>query len=464
MNHAANTIPIMVPAGMLGSGISPDLVARGLELGARAIAVDAGSTDSGASCLATGVSKVSRDSIKRDLTTLIRASAAADVPLLVGSCGTSGTDMGVDWTRDIALEICEAFGLTRRIALLYSEQPKSLVRAKLGDGKIAPLAPMGELTEGDVDSCNHIVALMGAEPYIKALEQGAHIILGGRTTDTAVLASFPLWKGSGVAPAWHAAKIAECGGLCTLRPRDGGVLLKIGPDYFDVEPLSQVNRCTPHSVSAHMLYENSDPFELVEPDGILDVREASYVALDDRCVRVTGSRYRPKPYSMKLEGASTGAFQTFMLIGIEDPQVLSSIDVFLHRMHARLTTQVHTMFPGLENFDLSLRAYGWNAVSGAKVESGASAPREIGLLLVVTAETQDLATRIAKACNPHFFHFPIEPDTPLPSYGFPFSPAEVERGPVYEFKLNHVVQLEDPLELVRMDWAALRAVHEEQAR
>jgi hypothetical protein len=77
------------------------------------------------------------------------------------------------------------------------------------------------------------------------------------------------------------------------------------------------------------------------------------------------------------------------------------------------------------------------------------------LLLVVTAPTQDLATRIAKACNPLFFHFPLDKGIPLPSYGFPFSPAEIERGQVYEFKLNHIVEVDDPLELVRMDWVVL---------
>jgi hypothetical protein len=37
----------------------------------------------------------------------------------------------------------------------------------------------------------------------------------------------------------------------------------------------------------------------------------------------------------------------------------------------------------------------------------------------------------------------------LPSYAFPFSPAEIERGPVYEFMLNHVVHVDGPHEIVR---------------
>ena len=74
------------------------------------------------------------------------------------------------------------------------------------------------------------------------------------------------------------------------------------------------------------------------------------------------------------------------------------------------------------------------------------------MLFVATADTQEMATQIAKACNPYFFHFPIERDKELPSYGFAFTPADIERGPVYEFRLNHVVEVDDPMELVRTVW------------
>ena len=85
-----------------------------------------------------------------------------------------------------------------------------------------------------------------------------------------------------------------------------------------------------------MLYENSDPFRLAEPGGVLDVTDADYRALDERRVRVTGSRWEPKPYTMKLEGAGGGPFQTFMLVGIEDPDVLEDVDAFVARMAAGL--------------------------------------------------------------------------------------------------------------------------------
>ena len=39
----------------------------------------------------------------------------------------------------------------------------------------------------------------------------------------------------------------------------------------------------------------------------------------------------------------------------------------------------------------------------------------------------------------------------LPSFAFPFSPAEIERGAAYEFVLNHVVDCADPTSLFRVE-------------
>ncbi|MEA1652184.1 acyclic terpene utilization AtuA family protein [Nitrospirillum sp. BR 11164] len=444
---------VIVPSGMLGAGVKREHIAYGLAQGAHAIAVDAGSTDSGPSYLARGVSKMNRESIKQDLLILLQMANEAGIPVLVGTCGTCGADSSVDWTRDIAIEAARELGIGLRIACLYSEQPAAVLKRKLAQGKIRPLAPLEQATDELFDACDHIVALMGPEPYIDAVKRGANLVLGGRTTDTAVLSAVPLMRGAGVAQTWHAAKIAECGGQCTTNLRRGGVLMHVGTDQFDMEPLDPGNRCTPESVSAHLLYENSDPFLLVEPGGVLDATEAVYTQVEPRITRVVGSIWRPMPYTMKLEGARGGDYQTIMLIGIEDPEVLANLDEFHDRMHKTLVERIAATF-GDEagDFEVSLRLYGWNGTSGRPVPADTPPPRDVGVLFVVTARTQDLADRMARSCNPYFFHMPIRFDMELPSYAFPFTPAEIPRGRVYEFMLNHVVETEDGFELVRTEW------------
>jgi hypothetical protein len=453
----AGPIRILVPTGSLGAGAREEEIRYAIARGMHAIATDAGSTDSGAAYLALGISKNNRGSVKRDLTVLMNAASDARIPLIIGSAGQAGGDANVDWTKEIALEVAAELGIEPRIAIIYSEIDKATLKARNALGKVRALPPLGALDDATIDSCDHIVAVMGAEPYIAALQAGADIIIGGRTTDTAVIASYALWKGAPPGPAWHAAKVAECGGQCAVnRLASAGVLISIDRNGFEVEPPSLENQCSPHSVSAHMLYENSNPFLLTEPGGTLDVTEADYTAIDHRAVRVTGSVWKPQPYTMKLEGAGRGRYQTIMLIGIQDPDVLTRVDEFHDKMLAWLYRRTRdTIGPAAGDFHISLRMYGWNAVSGDKPPAGTPAPREIGVLFVATADTQEMATQIAKACNPYFFHFPIELDKELPSYGFAFSPADIERGPVYEFKLNHVVEVDDPQELVRTEWLDL---------
>jgi hypothetical protein len=459
MDSTEHFTNVLVPIGAVGLGIDEGDVERGLAAGADVIAVDAGSTDSGPAYLANGVAKYSRSAIKTDLAILMRARHKAGIPLLVGSCGTSGCDKALEWTRDIVLEIARELGMRPRIAVLYSEQDPKLMAKLAEKGQVAPLPPMEGADPELFKSCERIVALMGPEPYIDALKAGADIILGGRTTDTAVLAALPLMRGQGEGPAWHGGKIAECGALCTIRPRDGGVMVRVGKTTFEVEPLRPGNVCTPNTVSAHMLYENSNPFHLHEPGGMLDVTHSRYEAIDERSVRVSGSKFVTGAYTMKLEGASRGGFQTLMLVGIQDRKVLANIDAFLVRMHDVLTARVRTaMGDTAGEYHISLRPYGWNAVSDLPVSKDVPPPQEIGLMFVATAKTQELATQIAKTCNPWFFHLPVEEAQEMPSYGFPFSPAELERGQVFEFKLNHIVSVTSPSELVRTEFVEVEEV------
>ena len=460
-------VKVFVPVGQLGAGVRASEVTAAIDRDMDVIAMDAGSTDSGAAYLATGTSKNSRSAVRADLMLLMAAQQKARVPLIVGTAGQAGGDLNVDWTVDIVLEIAHGQGYRPKIAVLYSEQSAATIKAKNAEGKVRPLPPLGPLADETIDECRHIVALMGPEPYIAALESGADIIIGGRSTDTAVLASFPLWKGAPPGPSWHASKTAECGSLCTANTNLGsGVFLTIDRHGFEVEPLLSANRCSVHSVSAHMLYENSNPFRLIEPGGVLDVSASKYEQITDTKVRVTGSTWHTQPYTMKLEGAAGGQYQTIMIVGIADPQVLSNLDLFHDKMHHALVGRVQrTIGEAAGKFDISLRIYGWNAVSGRPVPEDAPPPREVGVMCVITAATQELATQMAKACNPYFFHMPLFDGVELPSYGFPFTPADIARGQVFEFKLNHVVELDDPLELVRTKWLDLsREAAKEAAR
>jgi hypothetical protein len=103
---------------------------------------------------------------------------------------------------------------------------------------------------------------------------------------------------------------------------------------------------------------------------------------------------------------------------------------------------------GPDDCTIEIRCYGWNAVLG-DLDPDPTPPREVGAMLLVTAADQDTATRVVKLANPYLLHMPLPTMEHLPSFAFMASPAEIERGPLYEFFLNHVVRVDSPGELSR---------------
>jgi hypothetical protein len=393
--------------------------------------------------------KMPAEAIAADMRLMMTKGLAAGIPVIVGSAGTSGTDNGVDWVAGIVEQIAAEEGLTIKLAKIYSELPTDEVHRLHAAGAIDPLVPLGPITDELIDRCEHIVGLLGAEPFVDALDCGANVIIAGRATDTAVIAAAALRRGCPAGPTWHAAKTAECGGQCTSNPRGGGVLVEIDDDGFTVEPLELTSAATPLSVAAHMIYENANPHTMREPSGTLDVSQAAYEALDDRRVRVTGSRFISEPYTNKLEGAGVIGYQSLAIAGIRDPEVLAGIDVWSKSLRDFVEFKARTVL-GLAADDctIEIRCYGWNAVLG-DLDPDPSPPREVGAMLLVTAKDQATATRVVKVANPYLLHMPLPDMEHLPSFAFMASPAEIERGPLYEFFLNHVVRVSSPSELSR---------------
>ncbi len=442
---------VLVPSGVLGLGFSQAALDRGIAKGCDVIAIDGGSTDSGPHSLGTGRSKYSRAVSKAEWRALMQARARARVPLIIGTAGTSGTDTTVDWMYEITVELAEELGQNLRVARLYSGQEPDRVISKLAAGQIMPLSFAPEIDADTLQGMSNIVALAGAEQIQAALQTGADIIIAGRTTDTAIIAALPLARGAHPGACWHGAKIAECGALCSTHPGTGVIRVTFDQTGFEVEPMAPEAACTPHSVSAHMLYENSDPFRLYEPGGYLDVSAARYQALDGRRVRVEGSNWVSGPYTVKLEGARLVGYQTMLLAILREAHYVANAQAWADKLVSVLSARVADQI-GLAtgDFSIELRLIGVNAAMGA-LETRESQPAEVGALCLITAEAQEMADEIGRLANPFLLHMPLTEDEPLPTFAFPYSPAQTSRGAVYEFALNHVMRLDTPMEAFRLE-------------
>jgi hypothetical protein len=257
--------------------------------------------------------------------------------------------------------------------------------------------------------------------------------------------------------AWHAAKTLECGAACAVVPAADGMIAFLRDDHFDIEPLDLQARCTPRGIAAHTLYENANPFFLIEPSGVIDTEHARYEALTDRSVRVRGSRFLPADaYTVKLEGARLAGYQTVVIGGIRDPHIIRGLDELLPRAHAYFATRIAELYSSHlapRDYDIHFRLYGRDGVLGAAEPLRYRLPREIGVLITITAPTQEYATKIASMVSHVSAHLPVpEYEGIISSIAYPFSPPEIERGAAYRFSVNHVVLPDTPHEMFRTEF------------
>ncbi|MBF9066638.1 acyclic terpene utilization AtuA family protein [Streptacidiphilus fuscans] len=453
-------IRILAPTGALGAGFPAASLERGVAMKPHVIACDAGSTDSGPFYLGTGEPKLSRAAVRRDLKLLLKARDTLNVPLIIGSCGTSGRDEGVDLVAELAREIAAEENLSFKLALIYSGQDPVSLAERYAAGDIRPLDPAPSIDLETVTG-SHVVAMMGVEPIERAVTEGADVILAGRASDTALFAALPHLLGADPGLTWHMAKTVECGAACAIPPGADGLLVRLRDDHFDVEPLNPATRLTPHSVAAHTLYENAHPHRVVEPSGVLDTTRASYTALDDRTVRVTGAEYHEADtYTIKLEGARLVGHQTIAVGGIRDRVVIKHLPKLLPMAQDFFRAKILDVFGGEVNpddVDIDYRLYGQDAVLGPLDPQRFDEVHELGVLITVTAPTQEIAHAVSTFVAHISSHLPIPGYDGLAStIAYPFSPPETDRGPVYQFTLNHVAVPADPFEM-------FRTVHQEVA-
>lgn len=190
---------IISPIGALGRGFTEEYVWNAVESGADAIIVDAGSTDSGPGRLALGKMGAPQAGYWREFEILARACHLHNVKVLIGSAGGCGSNAFVDHHTNIIKSIVKEKGYRPlKVISIYSEIPKDIVRQKLKAKLITPCGSgIPDLLEHDIDSTNNIVAQMGLEPFLQAMNDNPDfdIIVGGRAYDPAPFAAFCLYHG-----------------------------------------------------------------------------------------------------------------------------------------------------------------------------------------------------------------------------------------------------------------------------
>ena len=442
-----NEIRVLSPTAILGYGFPLESFIEGMKRKPDVIAVDAGSTDPGPYYLGAGKSFTDRNSVKRDLEIMIPAAIEAGIPVIVGTAGGCGGSPHLEWNVDIVREIIKEKNLSLKLAVIHSEIDKNIVKKSLAKGEISPLFPAKQITENDIDETIRIVAQIGEEPYIKALEEGADVIIAGRSYDPSVFAALAIKNGFYKGLALHMGKILECAAIAAL-PGSGsdcmfGYLQK---DCFILETLSPARKCTTLSVAAHTLYEKTNPYILPGPGGTLNLHNTTFEQVSDNKVKVAGTVFEPtEEYFVKLEGVKKVGYRTISCAAAKDPVMIEKIDKIVQGVKDRVKNNFENY--GLKDFFLDFKIYGKNGVMGLFPNLENKIAHELLIIIEAVAATQDQADTICGFARSTMLHFGYEGRiSTAGNLAFPFSPSDCKVGEVFEFNIYHLMKVENPLE------------------
>ena len=440
------TARIICPNGHLGfAPLKPESFAIGVAAGPDFIAADSGSDDIGPGPLGSDTCTSPLAWQTHDLEAMLLAARARGVPMIIGSAGDTGTNSRVDLYVGIIKDLARKHGLKKfKLGYYYSEVDKEYLRAKIrGDDPIEGLEGRAALTEAELDATARIVGMAGVHPFMALLDQGADVIIGGRSSDSAIFAAAALHRGHEEGLSYYLGKVLECASFCA-EPYGGKetVLGEIVDGGVHVTAMHPAQRCTVASVAGHAMYERSNPNHEFVAGGMLDMSQCHYEQISEKTTRVTGPRFVPiDRVRVKLEGSAKVGERFVGMAAVRDPYTIAHIDTVI----AWARQQVRERF-GETGYELHYTVYGRDGVMGP-LEPVRTPAHELCIVVQGVAATREMAEEVCITGTRQMFYARLpEVKGTAGSVAFLFDEV-LHASPAYRWSVNHTVAVDDPMEL-----------------
>jgi hypothetical protein len=257
-------------------------------------------------------------------------------------------------------------------------------------------------------------AYIGAFPLAQALSTGAHVVIAGRCTDTA-LALAPMIERFGwgeqewdkLAAGTIAGHIVECGAQCTggnsqVDWRNIPDMANIGYPIIEAEPDASFTitkhpgtggRVHSDVLKEQLLYELGDPRNYITPDCVADFTSIRLTDTGPDRVRVSGIRGGPRPAMLKVSISYANGWKAIGTLVYSLPDALEkaqAADAIVRKRLAGL---------GLEFDQIHTEYLGVNACHGP-VAAPAGDPPEVQLRIGVRGQDQRAVERFTRELIP----------------------------------------------------------------
>ena len=411
---------------------------------------DSGSDDIGPGPLGGDTSVSPYEWQKHDLELMLVAARKQGVPMMIGSSGDTGTNSRVNMFVEMIKTLSQKHHLAPfKLVYFYSELDKEWIRMKMKQGRIIEgLDARKNLTFEELDRTERIVAMAGVHPFVKALEMGADVIIGGRSSDAAIFAAAALYEGFPENHSYYIGKVLECASFCA-EPymAKETVIGTITHQDVKVTAMHPAQRCTIASVAGHAMYERSNPFFEYFAGGMLDMTHCNYEPVDEKTTRITGQKFIPTQgkTKVKLEGSGKIGERYIGIVGIRDPYTILNIDKVIQWAQS----QVEERFSG-KGYQLYYKIYGKNAIMGELEPVKEIKSHELCIIVEGVAPTKEMAEEVTLIGSRQIFYARLaEGERTAGTAAFVID-GVLPAPPAYRWTMNHVLPVDDPLELFKI--------------
>lgn len=408
---------------------------------------DSGSDDIGASALGSDRSVSMYNWQKHDLELMLLASREQDVPMLIGSSGDTGANSRVDMYVQMIKDLAKEHNLPPfKLSYFYSEVEKNYLKDKLNHEIIIEGLDERESLDIEVlEKTDRVVAVAGIHPFIKALDMGADVVIGGRSSDVAIFAAPAIREGFPEANAYYLGKVLECASFCA-EPYGAkeSVIGTITHDDVKVTAMHPDQSCTIASVSGHAMYERANPYYEYFAGGMLDMKNCEYKQYDEKTTQITGMKYVPVEgkVTVKLEGSGKVGEKFLGIAGVRDPYTIEHIDDVIQFAY----DQVKKEFEGVD-YHLNFRIFGKDGVMGDLEPVKEIKSHELGIVIEGVADSKVTAEELTLFATRQIFYARLPQVKGTAGTAAYLIDDVIYAGSTYEWTVNHIVPVDDALEL-----------------
>jgi hypothetical protein len=155
--------------------------------------------------------------------------------------------------------------------------------------------------------------------------------------------------------------------------------------------------------------------------------------------------WKAQPYTVKLEGAELAGYRAITICGTRDPILISLLDEFLATVRENVAVKAAAFGVGPEKYKLTIRCYGADGVMAGWEPVKQTRSHELGFVVEVVAETQELANAVLSISRVQMLHVDFRGRLCKEgNMAFPYSPSDIETAPAYRFSVFHTVAIGDP--------------------